>query len=90
MKFWKEMETAPIDGTKFIGLMEDGLVFLTHRQAYHTYYTKAEKLKTGNVGFHPTRMKYGWSYEDDDSHNPCRPIGWMQKPDDKAHRKGAK
>jgi len=79
---WNEMETAPTNGSEFIGLMKDGLVFLTHRQAYHTYVTKAEAAKTGNC-FHPTKMRYGWSYEDADSHMPCKPVGWIPKPDSK-------
>lgn len=78
--YWNKMETAPKDGTKFIGLMKDGLVFLTHRQSYHTYLTAKEMADTDGSGFHPTRMRYGWSYEDNSSHNPCNPIGWMPIP----------
>ena len=77
---WIEMKKAPKDGTKFIATMADGLVFLTHWQAYHTYLTKEESEKLGRVGFHPARMRNGWSYEDDSSHNPCSPIGWIPIP----------
>ena len=70
---WQDIATAPKDGTKFIGLMEFGLVFTTHRQAIHTY-------KEKGLGFHPTKMDYCWSYEDGDSHNPCRPPHWMPLP----------
>ena len=79
---WEPIETAPKDGTRFIGLMEDGLVFLTNWQEYHTYTTKEEQASKGRMnGFHPARMRGGWSYEDDSSHNPCTSslIGWISQ-----------
>ena len=78
--YWKPMESAPKDDTKFIGLMEGGLVFLCHWQAYHTYMTKEEEEEFGHQGFHPTRMRHGWSYEESSSHMPCNPIGWIPMP----------
>lgn len=78
---WLAMRKAPRDGTKFIAIMDNGLVFLTHYQTYHTYLTKEESKESGQVGFHPNRMRYGWSCEDSSSHNPCSPVGWIPTPD---------
>lgn len=77
--WWRPIETAPKD-KPFIGLMEDGLVFRTKFQLSRTYPTKEEAEEHGWRGFHPTRMKEGWSYEDGDSLSPCNPVGWMPLP----------
>ena len=77
---WLSMKSAPTDGTKFIALLDSGLVFRCKRQAYHTYMSEDEQKEYGHKGFHPTRMRHGWAYEDADSFNECWPVGFIPLP----------
>lgn len=67
---WRPIETAPKDGTEFIGL-NDGLVYTTH---WHLYYDKWPFQEGG-----PT-YRGGWSRETWDQHSPCNPTHWMPLP----------
>lgn len=73
---WKLIETAPKDGSKFIGLMPDGLVYITHRQAYNIFGEQKEGGGCDVVG-----KRWGWSYEQSDAHVPCSPTHWMPLPE---------
>jgi len=67
---WRPIETAPKDGTDFIGLW-DGLAYTMRRQSYY------EKFPHQEGG--PT-YRYGWSAEVWDQHMPCWPTHWMPLP----------
>jgi hypothetical protein len=67
---WQSIETAPKDGTAFIGLWKD-CVYTVH---YQKYYHKWPHEEGG-----PT-YRYGWSCETWDQHMPCSPTHWMPLP----------
>lgn len=67
---WLPIETAPKDGSKFIGLCR-GLVYSVR---WELYYDKWPHQDGG-----PT-YRGGWSAETWDQHMPCSPTHWMPLP----------
>lgn len=71
---WQPVESAPKDGTKFIGLFHDGGVFKAWRQAYNNYKPKEDG------GYYVDSQRHDWTYDADDSILPGKLIGWMPLP----------
>ena len=67
---WKPIETAPKDGTQFIGLWR-GLVYTIQNIKYYAKWPHEEGGPT---------YQDGWSAEVWDQHMPCRPTHWMLLP----------
>ena len=82
---WKTMDSAPQDGTSFIGKMKSGLVFVVSRGKYRTFMSESEKIEFraayGTTPFHPTRMTEAWNRKDEGSLLPCDPVGWIPMPE---------
>lgn len=74
MTEWQPIETAPKDGTAFIGLC-DGLVY---RVKWAQYYVKWPHEEGG-----PT-FRGGWSAETSDQMFGCNPILWVPIPPERA------
>lgn len=70
MSEWQPIETAPKDGTEFIGL-KGRLVFRTKNQQYYVKWPH-------EVGGPTYRDE--WTYEDASSFTPWSPTHWMPLP----------
>jgi len=70
---WRSVDDAPKDGSKFIGLFNDG-VFRAWRGAYNMY-----KPKDGG-GYYVADKAYHWNYEATDSIHSGKLLGWMPLP----------
>ena len=80
------MDSAPTDGTSFIGkLNKKSLVFTMWRGKHHTCMTDSEKLEfpdhSKTSPFHPTRMTAHWEYTVGDAIFTCNPVGWIPMPE---------
>lgn len=71
MADWQPIETAPQDGSAFIGLI-GRLVYTVHWQQYYDKWPHQEGGPT---------FRGGWSREVHDAHYPCSPTHWMPFPD---------
>lgn len=70
---WRPMESAPRDGSKFIGLCGD-LVFTCYRTTYNNFEPNGD-------GSHRISGAYeGWSRIERDAVIPCNPTGWQHLP----------
>lgn len=69
---FNDISSAPKDGTKFIGLYANGLVFTTWWQAYNNY-------KKHDDGSHVVDgQRYQWTYDRGDALIPWSPPkGWL-------------
>lgn len=68
---WLPIESAPKDGTKFIGLWR-GLPYAVHWQLYYEQWPHQEGGPT---------YRGGWSAETWDRHMPCSPTHWILLPE---------
>jgi hypothetical protein len=64
------IETAPTDGTKFIGLKDD-VARTTWRQAFYDKWPHQEGGPT---------FRYAWNYEALDGHFQWKPTHWTPLP----------
>lgn len=71
---WQPIETAPKDGSKFIGLLSNGLILKTHWQAYNVY------MPRSGGGHYVSGKRYDWSCETDDALIGGDMIGWIPIP----------
>lgn len=66
---WQPIETAPKDGTRFIGRRKDGLVFTYWNQAYYEKWPHEEGGPT---------FRHDFTYDRGDAHMPDSSVKhWM-------------
>jgi|GEM_PF-3023399 len=73
---WISVESAPKDGSKFIGLYPNRKVFTTWWQAYNNY------TKNKDGGHSVSSHRHEWTYDEGDSIVPSRKlIAWQPLPE---------
>lgn len=74
MNEWRNIKSAPKDGSRFIGLYSRDEVYTTWWQAFNVYEKKED-------GSHFVSGKtYDWTHDKGDSHGYGKPKGWMPLP----------